>query len=117
MFGGTNPGLIFEEKAEVVLRTAIWRLPGEVRHLLGRPEVLLGAPVAIEAPPHAERLLMHDDRHLVDLAVATDATHPAPDVDGMVEVDVIRGLVDPHPGYGIATRPTGPDGGELCCPP
>ena len=59
----------------------------------------LGMPVAIEAPTHAQRLVVRDDGHLVDLAVAAFASDSAFHVDGMIEIDVIRRLVNPLPRY------------------
>ena len=40
--------------------------------------------------------------HLVDLAVAFHATDAAVDMDGMVEINVIRQLMDLHPGNRLA---------------
>lgn len=40
--------------------------------------------------------------HLVDLAVAVDAGDPAADMDGVVEIDVIRRFVDLDPRDGLA---------------
>jgi hypothetical protein len=40
---------------------------------------------------------MVDDLHVVDLAVAGHAADAAIYVNGMVEVDVVRGFVDTNP--------------------
>ncbi len=96
-----------------MLRPPLGRLPGEVGHLIGGPQILFGMAVAIQTPAHAERLVVHDDRHLVDLAVTTDATDPAPHMNRMVEVNVVRCPMNPHPVNRVATRPTDPKGFEL----
>lgn len=73
----------------------------------------LGMPVAIEAPTHAQRLVVRDDGHLVDLAVAAFASDSAFHVDGMIEIDVIRRLVNPLPRYWIAALPARLHCGQL----
>ena len=59
--------------------------------------MFLGPAVAVEAPAHAQRLLMHDDRHLVDLAVAANTADAPVDVLGMIEVGVVGQAMDPLP--------------------
>ena len=59
-------------------------------------------PVTVEAPAHAQRLLVNDDRHLVDLTMAGHASDAAPHVGGMVEKHVVGRLVHPDPGDGLA---------------
>ena len=58
--------------------------------------------VAFEAEGHAERLGVADLVHLVDAAVAFEATDAAVDVDGMVEVNEARQLVNLDPGHRLA---------------
>jgi hypothetical protein len=62
-------------------------------------------PVAIQTPPHAERLLVNHDWHLIHFAVTAHATDPAFDMDGMIEVNVIGRLMDPLPSNRVTTRP------------
>ena len=45
------------------------------------------------------------DLHVVDLAVAGHAADAAIYVNGMVEVDVVRGFVDPNPRNRISAFP------------
>ncbi len=53
--------------------------------------------MALEAPLHLERLGLHDQRHLVHPTMAALAAHPFGDVDSVIEVDVVRQVVDPRP--------------------
>jgi hypothetical protein len=48
---------------------------------------------------------MVNDLHVVDLAVARDAADAAIHVNGVVEVDVVRGFVDPNPRNRIPAFP------------
>ena len=69
----------------------------EIEDLLQRAEVLLGRAVAIKAPSHRVRLILIYHFHLVDVAVAALAGNPAVHVCGMIEIDIVRRLVDAHP--------------------
>jgi hypothetical protein len=62
----------------------------------------LGGAVAVEAEAHAQRLRLAHDVHLVDPAVALDAADAPVDVDRMVEVDEVGGLVDVDPRHRLA---------------
>src|SRR5512145_2518409 len=53
--------------------------------------------MALEAKRHAQRLGMIYLHHLVDLTMAMNATDSAVHMDRMVEVNVIRNLMDLHP--------------------
>jgi len=48
---------------------------------------------------------MVDDLHVVDLTVAGHAADAAIHVNGVVEVDVVRGFVDPNPRNRIPAFP------------
>lgn len=76
-------------------------LPAQVGDLIKRAECLLGIAVTIETEGHAQRFRMVDDRHLVDAPVTLHTTHPAVDVGGVIEMGVIRHLVDLHPLDGL----------------
>lgn len=72
-------------------------LPIQVCDFLERAQPRGRIAVALQAKRHAERLGVIDLLHSVDLAVAFHTAHPTPDMDGMVEIDIIRDLVDLHP--------------------
>ena len=57
--------------------------------------------VAIQAPSHGERLRAMNDFHLINAAVALQATHSTRDMRGMIEIGVITQLVnlDPFDGH------------------
>jgi hypothetical protein len=48
---------------------------------------------------------MVDDLHVVDLAMARNTANAAIHVNGVVEVNVVRGFVDPNPRNRISTFP------------
>jgi hypothetical protein len=68
--------------------------------------------VAVETPAHGEGLGTLHQWHLIDAAVAFDAGHAAVDVDGVVEVDVVREVGDALPPERNAGREAGADRGE-----
>lgn len=74
-----------------------WPLPIEIVNGFEWPDVLLRIAVALQAKCHTQRLGMVNHFHLVDLAVALDATDAAVDVGGVIEIDVVRGGVNSDP--------------------
>ena len=53
--------------------------------------------MAIQTKTHAKRLGVLNHLHLVNLAMALIAGHPAVHMDGMVEINVVGNLVNLHP--------------------
>jgi hypothetical protein len=78
------------------------RIVVEIKDLLKRTKVLLGGAVTLETPSHRVTLRMVNFLHFVDLTVAAHAGNPAIEVSRVVEVNVIRSLVDADPLYGLA---------------
>lgn len=58
-------------------------------------------------------LVLVDDLHFIDGAMATVATHPAVHVNSVVEIGVVRNLVDTDPVDGLTGLPTLTHWGEL----
>ena len=59
---------------------------------------MLRRPVALQAPgPSALRLMLVDDFHLVHRTMARIAAHPPVHMNRMVEIGVVRNIVDLHP--------------------
>ena len=98
--GRSNRGRIYRRSASAVER----RSSVQVGNLVRRTHARGGIAMAVQAEAHAQRFGVIDLVHLVDRAMALDATDAAVDVDGMVEIDVIRHFVDLHPGDGLARR-------------
>ena len=67
--------------------------------------MIFGGPMAFQAPSHAVGFSMVDDLHVVDLAVALHTADAAIHVNGVVEVDVVRGFVDTNPRNRIPAFP------------
>src|SRR6187431_2211115 len=96
--GRSNVVLLAEFFAEFGTRLS----PSHVRDLFDRPEVRLRIAMAVQAPAHAERLVLVNLFHLVDPAVTTHAADAAGHVGAVVEVGVVREVVDLHPLDGFA---------------
>lgn len=73
----------------------------EIINILRIADPRLGIAMALKAECHAERLVMGDHFHFVDLAVTLDAANPSVYVGSVVEVGVIRRLVNPNPRHRI----------------
>src|SRR6185312_1590875 len=73
------------------------RLPVHVRDLRDRPEVLFRMAVAAETEAHGQGGVLLDRRHLVDPSVAAHAADAFVHVDGVIEIDELRHLVDAPP--------------------
>src|SRR5262249_7270522 len=54
-------------------RFNVLRFPIEIEHLVVRPQIILGVPMAIQAPRHAGRFSDAYRRHVIDRAMATKA--------------------------------------------
>ena len=61
--------------------------------------------MAVQAPLHLERIFLIHQWHLVDSAVATGASDALVHVNLVIEVDVVRQVVDADPVDGCSGRP------------
>ena len=95
------------------LRGAGWGLPVEVGDLVQRAKMILRGTMALETPAHALGFGVVDDLHVIHLAVAGHATDAPVHVNCMVEVDVVRRLVNANPGNRIAGFPGFADRGQF----
>src|ERR1039457_811332 len=71
-------------------------LPAEARDLVRRTDGGGGIAMAVEAESHAEGFVVAHFVHLVNAPVTFHATESARDVDGVVEINVVRRLVNLH---------------------
>jgi hypothetical protein len=97
--------VVYEFFAQLPLGSAGWRFPVQVRNLVEGTKIILRSAMAFQAPSHALGFCMIDNLHVVDLAVASDATDPAIHVNGVIEVNIIGSLVDSNPRNRIAAFP------------
>ncbi len=65
--------------------------------------------MTVEAPRHVQRLHLFYLDHLVNPAVADNATYAGSHVRLMIEIDIVRQTVDLHPGNGITGGVAFPD--------
>jgi hypothetical protein len=74
----------------------LW-LPGRIVNLVLRTNVFLGRAMTIETPFHVEGLGFSRKRHLIDTTVAGRTTDAFCDVNAVIEIDVIRQIMDAVP--------------------
>ena len=77
---------VFRDK---LLRLNVLRFPIEIENLIVRPQIILGVPMAIQAPRHAVGLCDVHGRHVIDRAVATKTTNAAVHMRRVVVINVI----------------------------
>lgn len=76
--------------------------PIQVRDLIEGTDAGLGIAVTVQTKTHAERLGVLHHIHLVDLAVALVARNTTVHVNGVIEINEVRHLMDALPGNRIA---------------
>lgn len=106
------PGF-FESQPDFALGGACDRSPLHVINFFGRAEEIFRGAVAIQAPGHALGLVLVNDLHGTDIAVAALAADASIYVHGVIEVGVVGGLVDADPFDGLSGGPTFANGGEF----
>lgn len=88
-------------------------LPVHIGCLGGRSKIGFGMAVTIQTEAHAQSLLLANDGHLVDSTVTRHASHSPSYVGAVVEIHVIRKVVDFYPFDGLPSRCTLPDREQL----
>src|SRR5687767_12132094 len=71
--------------------------PIKISDFVRRPDMHRRVAMAIEAKSHVKWLRLGDFLHFIDLAMTLDTTDATRDMDGMIEVNVIRSAVNLHP--------------------
>src|SRR6185436_18334949 len=61
-------------------------LPGHVKHLVARPQILFRRAMTIQAPFHLQRRMLHHQRHLVHLPMTRRAADAFLNVNPMIEI-------------------------------
>jgi hypothetical protein len=77
-----------------------------VKNLVPRPDLLFGMPVAFDAPLHPQAVLLPNQRHLVDAAVARAAANPFLHVNAVVKENEIRSVMHAIPTKRFPSHPT-----------
>ena len=67
----------------------VLRFPIEIENLIVRPQIILGVPMAIQAPRHAVGLGDVNHRHVIDWSVATETADAPVHVRSVVVINVI----------------------------
>jgi len=87
------PPLTFGEPLRGIPVPAPFQLGNEIRVT----KVRVGVAMTREAPTHAEWFHLPDAVHRVDTAVAVDTSHAAAHMRGVIEVRVVRKIMNSHP--------------------
>jgi hypothetical protein len=96
-----------------IRRLNVLRFPIEIENLIVRPQIILGVPMAIQAPRHAVGLGDVHHRHVIDGSVATETTDAPVHMRSVVVVNVIDRAIEPHPLDGLISFPALLDGLQL----
>ena len=73
------------------------RLPVHGKYLVARPDIAGRIPVAFQTPFHRQSVLSPHQGHGVDLSMTSDAADSLRDMDAVIEIDVVRQIVDAIP--------------------
>ncbi len=68
-----------------------------IENLLTRAQILFGVAMAVEAELHLQRRKLIHQRHLVNRTMAGVAAYPFSNVNAVVEIYIVRQLVDAGP--------------------
>ena len=77
-------------------------LPSEIVDFFWRTNILLGVAVTIQAKAHTQRLCMMNNFHLINASMTFHTANTSINVNSMVEVNIIRCLMDTHPRNGLS---------------
>ena len=81
-----------------------FRLPFQISDLVHRTQFRLGMTMTFQTERHAERFRVIYFIHLINAPVTFHATDAARDVNGVIEINEVRHLVDLHPFNRLAAR-------------
>ncbi len=87
---------------EPFLGEVLVRVPSKVGDFIQGAQVRSGIAMAVEAKGHVEGLHLVDFFHVINLAVAMDATDAAVHVGGVIEVSIVGQAMNLEPGNGLA---------------
>ena len=96
-FGGSQFHLIYQFRAITFGRPFLRGFPIQVKHLRLRPHVFVRVAVTIQTERHAEGFRVPHFIHLINRPVAFHAGNPAVHMDGVVEINIIRRLMNLNP--------------------
>src|SRR5581483_5422015 len=99
---GLNLPIMHELRPIRSLLLGAFRFPIQVRNFVWRTKMRRRVTMAIQTEGHAQRLGLGNFVHLVDLPMTFHAANTPVHMDGMVEINVIRKLVNLDPGDGLA---------------
>ena len=93
-----------------MIRFRILGLEVELRDQLRIANVGRRIAVAVETPLHRHRLDLGDDLHLINSAMAGNATDAASDVNTVVKVNEVREIVNAFPHDRVIVLKANPNG-------
>src|SRR6266436_8148207 len=90
---------VFRDKRH---RLHVLRFPIEIKNLILGTQEIFRVPMAFQAPGHAVRLGLINNRHLIDPTITTETTNAPLHLERMIVINVIDRAMDPHPIDGVA---------------
>lgn len=64
--------------------------PGQIEHLVARPDETRRIPMTFQAPFHVERVFLPRERHLVHAPMTSGTADPFADMNAVIEENEIR---------------------------
>jgi hypothetical protein len=110
ILAGVDVVLLKQAQAEMELICG--RFVVKIKNRIERTQELFGFAMTGKTPLHVERGLLPEHVLFVDVAVTALAAHPFFDVRAVVEIDVVREVVDLGPLDRFLLPPAGSDGLE-----
>ena len=68
-----------------------------IQDLIARSKFGFGIAMAFQAGLHQPGIGFSNNRHCINLAVAGDATHPLVKMNAVIEINVVRQIMDADP--------------------
>jgi hypothetical protein len=94
---GRGPNLVLFPQLGADFRLIVGSLPVHIENLILSAKNWLGIAVAFHAPLHKQGVGLEDQRHLIDLPVASRAAHALIDMNAVIEISKIGQAVNFDP--------------------
>ena len=94
------------DQLAAVFRGVPFRLPVQLGHVFGRPQICRRVAVTLQAEAHVQRLGLLHLGHLIDSPVTAYATYSRRKMRLVVEVHIVGKAMDLDPRYRLSARIT-----------
>ena len=97
--------VLFKFHANFLLLLERLRMPVQIENFFRRAQEVFRSTMALKAPSHAEWFCFINDRHFINCAMTAVTADPTVYMDGMIEIGVVRKLVNADPWNWLAGFP------------